>query len=51
MTTTVTSEQFIKAKPSQVYYALTHAIALHEWLCDYATVAPSWWTDVPEVAR
>jgi uncharacterized protein YndB with AHSA1/START domain len=50
MTTTVTSEQFIKVSPSQVYYALTHAVALHEWLCDFATVAPRpggrmylWW--------
>ena len=50
MSTTVTSEQFINAQPAQVYYALTHAEALHEWLCDYATVAPRpggrmylWW--------
>ena len=50
MPTTVTSEQFIKATPAQVYYALTHASALHEWLCDFATVAPRpggrmylWW--------
>jgi uncharacterized protein YndB with AHSA1/START domain len=50
MTTTVTSEQFIKVKPVRVYYALTHAAALHEWLCDFATVAPRpggrmylWW--------
>jgi uncharacterized protein YndB with AHSA1/START domain/uncharacterized damage-inducible protein DinB len=50
MSTTVTSEQFIKATPAQVYYALTHAAALHEWLCDFATVAPRpggrmylWW--------
>jgi uncharacterized protein YndB with AHSA1/START domain len=50
MTTTVTSEQFIKVQPAQVYYALTHAAALHEWLCDFATVAPHpggrmylWW--------
>ena len=39
MSTTVTSEQFVKATPAQVYYALTHATALHEWLCDFATVA------------
>ncbi len=39
MSTTVTSEQFVKATPAQVYYALTHAAALHEWLCDFATVA------------
>jgi len=50
MSTTVSSEQFIKASPAQVYYAFTHAIALHEWLCDFATVAPRpggrmylWW--------
>jgi len=50
MRTTVTSEQFIKATPAQVYYTLTHATALHEWLCDFATVAPRpggrmylWW--------
>ncbi len=50
MSTTVTSEQFIKVQPFQVYYALTHAEALHEWLCDFATVAPRpggrlylWW--------
>jgi uncharacterized protein YndB with AHSA1/START domain len=50
MSTTVSSEQFINATPAQVYYAFTHAIALHEWLCDFATVAPRpggrmylWW--------
>jgi uncharacterized protein YndB with AHSA1/START domain len=50
MTTTVVSEQFVKASPKQVYYALTHAAALTEWLCDFATVAPRpggrmylWW--------
>ena len=50
MSTTVSSEQFISATPAQVYYAFTHAIALHEWLCDFATVAPRpggrmylWW--------
>ena len=50
MSTTVTSEQFIKVSPAKVYYALTHASALHEWLCDFATVAPRpggrmylWW--------
>ena len=50
MSTTVSSEQFINATPGQVYYAFTHAIALHEWLCDFATVAPRpggrmylWW--------
>jgi uncharacterized protein YndB with AHSA1/START domain len=50
MTTTVCSEQFIKSTPEKIYYALTHSIALHEWLCDYVTVAPRpggrmylWW--------
>jgi uncharacterized protein YndB with AHSA1/START domain len=50
MTTTVSSEQYINASPEQVYFAFTHAIALTEWLCDYATVAPRpggrmylWW--------
>ncbi len=40
MSTTVTSKQLIKVSPAQVYYALTHAEALHEWLCDFATIAP-----------
>ncbi len=50
MTTTVCSEQFIKSTPEKIYYALTHSIALHEWLCDFVTVAPRpggrmylWW--------
>jgi uncharacterized protein YndB with AHSA1/START domain len=50
MLTTVKAEKFVKASPAQVYYAFTHAIALHEWLCDFATVAPRpggrmylWW--------
>jgi uncharacterized protein YndB with AHSA1/START domain len=50
MASTVTSERYVKAQPAQVYYALTHAEALHEWLCDFATVAPRpggrmylWW--------
>jgi uncharacterized protein YndB with AHSA1/START domain len=50
MPTIVKSELFIKATSKQVYYALTHATALHEWLCDLATVAPRpggrmylWW--------
>jgi uncharacterized protein YndB with AHSA1/START domain len=50
MTTTVTSEQFVKASPKQVYFAFTHAVSLTEWLCDFATVAPRpagrmylWW--------
>ena len=50
MSITVKSEQMVKASPDQVYYAFTHAIVLHEWLCNYATVAPRpggrmylWW--------
>jgi uncharacterized protein YndB with AHSA1/START domain len=50
MSQIVSSEQFIETEPAQVYYALTHASALHEWLCDFATVAPRpggrmylWW--------
>jgi Trypsin-like serine proteases, typically periplasmic, contain C-terminal PDZ domain len=50
MSTTVKSQQLINASPAHVYYALTHAEGLHEWLCDYATVAPRpggrmylWW--------
>jgi len=50
MGTTVTSQQLVKATPDQVYYAFTHAGALTEWLCDFATVAPRpggrmylWW--------
>jgi uncharacterized protein YndB with AHSA1/START domain len=50
MPATVSSKQFIKVQPAQVYYAFTHAEALHEWLCDFATVAPRpggrmylWW--------
>jgi uncharacterized protein YndB with AHSA1/START domain len=50
MGTTVTSKQLVKATPDQVYYAFTHAGALTEWLCDFATVAPRpggrmylWW--------
>ena len=50
MTTTVRSEQYIKSIPAKIYFALTHSIALHEWLCDYATAAPRpggrlylWW--------
>lgn len=39
MSQTVVSEQFVKATPQQVYYALTHAGALTEWLCDLATIA------------
>ena len=43
-------EQYVKATPSQVYFAFTHAISLTEWMCDFATVAPRpggrfylWW--------
>jgi uncharacterized protein YndB with AHSA1/START domain/uncharacterized damage-inducible protein DinB len=50
MPVSVSSELTVKATPAQVYYAFTHAIALHEWLCDFATVAPRpggrmylWW--------
>jgi uncharacterized protein YndB with AHSA1/START domain len=50
MTITVVSEQFVKATPAQVYFTLTHAVGLTEWLCDFATVAPRpggrmylWW--------
>jgi len=50
MPTTVKSEQFVKTTPACVYYAFTHAIALTEWMCDFATVAPRpggrmylWW--------
>jgi uncharacterized protein YndB with AHSA1/START domain len=50
MGTTVTSEKLVKASPDQVYYAFTHAGALAEWLCDFATVTPRpggrmylWW--------
>ena len=50
MPTKITSEKFVNASPAHVYFALTHATALHEWLCDFATVAPRpggrmylWW--------
>ncbi len=50
MSTTVTSVQFVKATPAQVYFAFTRAIGLTEWLCDFATAAPHpggrmylWW--------
>jgi uncharacterized protein YndB with AHSA1/START domain len=50
MSTKVVSKQNIKVPPAQVFYALTHAEVLHEWLCDFATVAPRpggrmylWW--------
>jgi uncharacterized protein YndB with AHSA1/START domain len=50
MATTVKAEKFVNVSPAQIYFAFTRAIALHEWLCDYATVAPHpggrmylWW--------
>jgi uncharacterized protein YndB with AHSA1/START domain len=50
MSIKVSSEQLVHATPEQVYFAFTRAISLHEWLCDYATVAPRpggrmylWW--------
>jgi uncharacterized protein YndB with AHSA1/START domain len=50
MSTTVKSEKLIQVTLGQVYFAFTHAIALTEWLCDFATVAPHpggrmylWW--------
>jgi uncharacterized protein YndB with AHSA1/START domain len=46
----VTSEVFVKVRAAQVYFAFTRAIGLHEWLCDFSTVAPRpggrmylWW--------
>ncbi len=39
MPETVKAEQFVRADPAQVYLAFTRAMNLHEWLCDYATVA------------
>ena len=48
--TMITVEKEIKTSPGQVYYALTHASMLTQWLCDLATVAPRpggrmylWW--------
>jgi uncharacterized protein YndB with AHSA1/START domain len=50
MTTTVRTEKLVKATPARVYYALTHAGELVDWMCDYATIAPRpqgrmylWW--------
>lgn len=50
MATQVRAEKWIKSSPAQVYYALTHAAELVEWMCDFATVAPRprgrlylWW--------
>ncbi len=50
MPSTIKAEKLIKVSPAQVYYAFTHALSLHEWLCDFATVAPRpggrmylWW--------
>jgi uncharacterized protein YndB with AHSA1/START domain len=49
-THTLTIEQFVKAPPAQVFFAFTNAMALREWLCNVATVAPRpggrmylWW--------
>jgi uncharacterized protein YndB with AHSA1/START domain len=39
MPVTLKVEKTIKVTPAQVYYAFTHAGALTEWMCDYATVA------------
>jgi len=33
-------EWLVKSTPGEVYYALTHAISLTEWMCDFATLAP-----------
>jgi len=50
MSQTVVSEQFVKIAPKEVYPALTRAILLRAWLCDFATVTPRpggrmylWW--------
>jgi uncharacterized protein YndB with AHSA1/START domain len=50
MATTAKAEKLVKASPARVYYAFTHASALVEWMCDFATVAPRpqgrmylWW--------
>jgi uncharacterized protein YndB with AHSA1/START domain/uncharacterized damage-inducible protein DinB len=50
MSISVEVDQFVKALPAQIYFALTHAISLTEWMCDFATVAPRpggrmylWW--------
>jgi uncharacterized protein YndB with AHSA1/START domain len=50
MSITVKSVISVNVSPDKVYYAFTHAIGLHEWLCDFATVAPRpqgrmylWW--------
>ena len=50
MTHIIKVEQFVRAIPSQIYFAFTHAISLTEWMCDFATVAPRpggrmylWW--------
>jgi uncharacterized protein YndB with AHSA1/START domain len=51
MTPSVSSEQFIKAPPAQVYLSFTRSLILSQWLCDFATVTPRpggrmylWWT-------
>ncbi|HTX91004.1 MAG TPA: SRPBCC domain-containing protein [Anaerolineales bacterium] len=50
MTDEIRIEQFVKASPAQIYYSLTHAVGMTEWLCDFATLAPRpggriylWW--------
>ncbi len=50
MSTRISVKQTVGVPPDQVYFAFTRAIALHEWLCDFATVAPRpggrmylWW--------
>jgi len=47
---TVTAEVFVKVPVAMAYRAFTNATALHEWLCDVATVEPRlngriylWW--------
>jgi uncharacterized protein YndB with AHSA1/START domain len=51
MSPSVSSEQFIKAPPAQVYLSFTRSLILSQWLCDFATVTPRpggrmylWWT-------
>ena len=50
MSISITSEQFVKAVPAQVYLAFTRSMRLREWLCDFATATPRpggrmylWW--------
>lgn len=37
MAVTVRVKKWIRVEPAQVYFAFTHATALRQWLCDYAT--------------